>query len=413
MMPLGERHELPTAGRIVLGRGTRCRLPANAKFGAVCLWLAACSSAPAAPASTPAAPSAAAPSAAAPSAAAPSAAAPSALTLATATNTTPRGGASDGAESSTATQEHPLPLPAVSIALEPPYVFGARPVSASPIPASVEDTELGRWNQGGRADPAFPSNHPSYHPAVRVVIDTRPLQGKKAFGALNPRALLSLARRNGYWPYRLCFEDGLRARRVQRGKTVLRFSIDVRGRVTYARRLRSELAKEVADCLRKVTYGFRFEPAPARRVDVELTVSLSAGDVSLPPRDAAGTPSNHVGQWPVWLQQLTPQVARCYAQGVARDAKLWGRIEVRLRRDANGHLGAEELHSRFPDVVVTGCVLEALRAAPESGAVVAVGAADIVAAWRLGAPPPEEPASDEAAPAAEQRALTASPLPDG
>lgn len=286
------------------------------------------------------------------------------------------------AELSAETTERPqVPPPAVALTVEPPYIQGHRPVPAQPVAASNHDTELGRWNAGGGSDPALATNKPNFHAATRVIIDTTVLSGRSSLGALSPGAILAQTRAKAYWPYRLCFEDSLRDKGTERGTAVLRFSVATSGRVTYARRMSTTFTSATTDCLRKATYALRFDKAPRRRVDVEVRTQLAKGDVTLPTRGQPATHEADLLPATRWLEALTPMLAPCVAAGHERDAALWGRIALLVRRDDSGRVtSAEQEQSRFPDNAVVECVQQLLL-----GKVLTEPAPnlELVLAWRV------------------------------
>jgi hypothetical protein len=211
------------------------------------------------------------------------------------------------------------------------------------------------------------------------VLATRVLSGKRSLGRLSSDAILAQTRNQGYWPFRLCLEEGIRAGTDARGKTVIRFSIDRRGRVSYARRMSSSFSNGVSDCMRKAAYAPRYQPGVPRRADVELVAEVSAGDVPLPSRDPVAPPFAE-GALANELDGLTPAVAECYRAGVLRDDALWGRLEMRLELAPDGTVAkAHELASRFPDPEVTKCAVELL-----TGTRLTTTVRDLVVAFRFG-----------------------------
>jgi hypothetical protein len=266
------------------------------------------------------------------------------------------------------------------VSREPAYPFGARPVPEAAIPASAEDTVLGAWNQGGNGDATSLANRPDFHPATRVILDTRVLSSKRSLGRLSAKAILAQTRNLGYWPFRLCLEDGIRAGTDSSGKAVFRFSINAHGRVSYTRRMKSEFSRAVSDCMRKAAYVPRYQPAPARRVDVELVAEVSAGDAPLPPRDPPGKPFDE-SALAATLDAFTPGVTECYRAGLSRDEALWGRLELRIELNESGAIAqVGELDSRFPDPEVTHCVTALFTGKSLHGSPLD----DLVVAWRLG-----------------------------
>jgi hypothetical protein len=210
------------------------------------------------------------------------------------------------------------------------------------------------------------------------------LSGRRSLGRLTGGSVLAQTRKLGYWPFRLCLEAGIRDGTDKGGNAVFRFSIDGRGRVSYVRRMRSEFSPGVTDCMRKAAYAPRYEPSPPRRVDVELIAQVARGDVPLPRRDPQSGAFDE-SAIAATLDGFTRAIAECYALGLSRDERLWGRLELRLRLGERGTVSeATELGSRFPDPEVTACAERAVR----EGALPAARHDDLVVAWRLGEWPP-------------------------
>lgn len=289
-------------------------------------------------------------------------------------------------------------LPEATVELERPFKLHQRPRPKGEVHAAGEDEELARWNVGGTGDPAFVSNRPGYHPAPRVRVDTRITRGRLPKRSKKPRTLtedrvLARARKYGYWPFRLCFEAGLRADQQLHGKTEIRFSIRGDGSVRRARLVSTKLdRREVAECLASKSERLTFLPPPRARIDVEMTVALWPGDAPVP---LAGPPSDPAPDNPgeldtdavaAALEVRRSEIGDCYRRGLARDGALWGRIQVRVDLDARGELlGAREDESRFPDRAVARCVVHAVRAVPFP--IPKGGALSLVVAARLGMPP--------------------------
>src|SRR5690606_6645810 len=84
---------------------------------------------------------------------------------------------------------------------------------------------------------------------------------------------------------------------------------------------------------------------------------LARGDVLLPPRDPPPDRAVARARLVPAPEERAPRVAECYAAGLARDPKLWGRIELVLSLDAKGvATEVRELGSRLPAAEVTECV---------------------------------------------------------
>lgn len=304
-------------------------------------------------------------------------------------------------------------LPLERIVIEQAYKLYERPRPKGKVAAAGADETLARWNVGGSSDPNFVSSRSGYHPGARVRVDTRVLAGRlptrlhrnrrtgRYPNVLSETSLLARSRKYGYWPFRICFEDGLRENQELKGKTAIRMTIDGRGRVSSARLSSTKLEDPlVAQCLVDRSRGLTYPPPPrGRSVRFEMTVALWPGDAPVsrigPPRGETHENPGQVDEAKLRgaLEALLPDVARCYAAGLAQDPGLWGRLAFRLDLSEQGKLGpVREYESRFPDRNVRRCVARHLRrlalGVPKGGAL------SLVVAYRLGSPP--EPASAEA-----------------
>ncbi len=296
------------------------------------------------------------------------------------------------------------PSPPPPLQVEKPYKLYERPRADGTVYAAGRDEILARWNVGGTGDPSFISNGPSYHPWPRVRVDTKVLGGGlPARAPYNRRTghrrhVLSVARvqaearANGYWPFRLCSEAGLRRDQKMHGQTILRFSITTGGHVVHAWAVKSKLGDaEVKSCLRNAVHKLEFKPAPRRRVDVELSVKLWPGDAPVPligPPDPKKAPDNP-GQLDVSaIEKATADVpssvSACYRSALERDPRLWGRIQLEVDLDDKGRVRhVDEKESHFPDRTVVHCAIEALRTSRFRAA--KGGALSFVYALKLGA----------------------------
>src|SRR5262249_45722571 len=120
----------------------------------------------------------------------------------------------------------------------------ARPDGA--VQAAVADEDLARWNVGGTSDPRFVSNRPGFHAAPGVMVETTVRGGalparSNGKGVLSELAVLAQTRNHGYWPFRLCYETGLRQNPKVRGKSSLHVTIDTRGHVSASRVANTEV----------------------------------------------------------------------------------------------------------------------------------------------------------------------------
>ncbi|MCU0691558.1 MAG: AgmX/PglI C-terminal domain-containing protein [Polyangiaceae bacterium] len=241
------------------------------------------------------------------------------------------------------------------VAFEAPYKLGQRPSLRSPSAALAEQAELARWNEGGRTGP--------WHPAVRIGVDD-----PRVSGSISANTVLTVARRDGYWPIRRCFEEGLADNPELGGKVRVRFTLRNSGtavRPTFEGD--PELQnREVADCVRRCFRSIRFPRTRKDDATVTLTVAMYPGDAPVrrseaPPVTAGpGTLEMPVVHALV-AAQAGAQAQRCYLDGVSRMPGLWGRLVLRADVGATGALrNVVEFESTFPDPGTTKCVQDAV-----------------------------------------------------
>ncbi len=285
---------------------------------------------------------------------------------------------------------------AATVVAESAHAGGERKRDDGAVRASVADEDLARWNVGGNSNPAYPSNRPGFHVAPRVVVDVSlrprqlPVRSSKK-GVLSETAVLAQARNHGYWPFRLCFEQGLRNAPKLRGKTEVHAVVDTAGRVRQGRVASTELEdREVARCLAAHAEQLHFSPPPPRRLGLELLVDLSPGDAPLPELrlpDGDATPSafdpRRVDEL---LASAVGPAGACYARARASDPALWGRIGFRVDVDRHGNVTVREHESRFPDPEVVRCVKDAVAALPIASALPTQTPASFTWGLRLGSP---------------------------
>jgi hypothetical protein len=214
------------------------------------------------------------------------------------------------------------------------------------------------------------SNRPTFHPGARVIVELEAVGrfGRNRGRTPSPeRRYLAQARKHGYWPFRLCFEEGLRQNPKLHGKTELRVSVDQLGRARAVRLVATRLEDQaVAACLgdrvRELVFG------PPMRAELRMTVELWPGDAPIEPAppssDAARDNPGKLDSEALLavVRAARPDLVRCYEQGLTRDPGLWGRLELRFDQDERGRLGRlGEQQSHFPDRKTALCVVESLR----------------------------------------------------
>lgn len=265
----------------------------------------------------------------------------------------------------------------VALRIEKPFLGWARGRPEGRVAGASHDQELARWNVGGTSDPEFISNKPGFHPAPRVKVDTVVVAGalqknarvdpksKKPDRVLSQASLLARARKYGYWPFRLCFEAGLRKKPTLGGKTRIRFRVNRAGRILKKRLVQTKLEdREVAQCLVEAASEIELLPA-FRSIDVEASIELWRGDAPLPTlvEPPEKSPSlDHEAITPV-IEATRSSFEACYRSALGRDPSVWGRIELAFQLDPTGVVtNVTERDSHFPDEEAVSCVIETARA---------------------------------------------------
>jgi hypothetical protein len=326
----------------------------------------------------------------------------------------------------------PSPVDVTTVVAELPYKLGERRRADGAVVASVDDEIVARWNIGGSGSPACPSNRPGFHPAPRVKVDTTVPRGQlparsSAKGVLSELGVLAQTRNRGYWPFRLCFEAGLRRNGALAGKSELRIVIGPNGRVARSRLESTDLHdQEVSSCLVAQARALKFAPSPRRRIEVGVTIDLNPGDAPLPdgapgvlhgrteprtePSVDAGPGKMNLPATMSRLEALTPRIAACYAAGRAHDPLLWGRVALRVDASETGKIDRVDEHdTRFPAPEVVRCIADHLMGTavpPAEG-----GRVRFVWGLRLGAPPLLESAGNVLPRPGEKTSVADSPSP--
>ena len=286
----------------------------------------------------------------------------------------------------------PTPPPPTSgpaaplVVLEPLYSELGHARLATEMMTLARDEELFQWALGGSADPLHPSNQPGYHPATRVVVDVE-LQSRAPKGTA--QRLLRIARSDGYWPLRACFEAAERLTPRRERSARVRLTLGALGKVLGSRRLGPAPEPEYARCVLERVRALNFRPGFSRKLDVDISVKQWPGHAPVPPRAPDQLPAAvALPELATALDALEPVLAACYAEGLKTDARLWGRIAFTLQADAAGAIGlVTPIETRFPSVAVVTCARQAVLDAHLS----VLAAARYSFAFRLGQPPAPPP----------------------
>ncbi len=194
-----------------------------------------------------------------------------------------------------------------------------------------------------------------YHPAPGIVVEVVDSQG-----GLSAADLQRTARSNGYWPFRQCYEEGLRKDQRLAGKVSLELLVTpsgaVEGSTVTATTVRDEIA---AACVAREARHLGL-PAVDTQTIAKVDVTLAVGDepvqTAKPLPSAVPLRDTFRASW--------DGVRACYAGELAAHPDAGGRLELtfHVRRDGE-ILEVSEGDSRFGDVEVTRCVLGIYRTA--------------------------------------------------
>jgi hypothetical protein len=285
---------------------------------------------------------------------APDAAAATAAVVTAPTVTGEGGAPSQNAPSSAAADGGAAEPVEIAISDEPPYAPGARRHPGGGVAASHDDDVLARWNRGG-PETSGPAAVKPPHPAPRVKVDVVQVRGH-----IEEADVLRTARAKGYWPFRLCYEEGLRRVPKLHGTIRLRLTIGPGGTARGVRKVAAEVDDAtVTSCVLKAARGLSLASPDRGTPDVTLEVSLWPGDApvrsgSAPAARASDVPEALIAA----LRSRWDGVRACYTEGLRRTPGLWGRLAMRFHVTAKGDVvEATEVESRFPDRDVTECAL--------------------------------------------------------
>jgi hypothetical protein len=198
-----------------------------------------------------------------------------------------------------------------------------------------------------------------FHPAPGIVVDIN-----DATGGASAADLQRTGRNVGYWPFRHCYEEGLRRDQHMGGKVDLDLAVAPGGSVDRASIAGATLHDEsVVLCVaREASHLALTSAESATSAKMELT--LSTGDEPVPePR-----PVPHAEELREALRASWPAVKQCYAGALARHADDGGRLELHFHVKPSGEIAeVAEGDTRFGDVEVTRCVLGVYRGAKLPG----------------------------------------------
>jgi hypothetical protein len=230
----------------------------------------------------------------------------------------------------------PAPQSVVLVDEPPAHIsHGTKPAMAWPVRARA------------RRRPGKP-----YHPDPRIVIDVLDAQGAAAAD------LQRIARDAGYWPFRRCYEDGLRRDQELAGRVSLALAIAPSGQVVQSAVTRATLHdRTVMACVAREARQISFAPG-AGIATAATDVALATGDEPV----AVSVPVARAAEIRRSLQSVWPAAQQCYAQALVVDPQVGGRIELLFRIDVHGEIA--EVSPGSTDMASSElgrCVLAAYR----------------------------------------------------
>jgi hypothetical protein len=243
----------------------------------------------------------------------------------------------------------PAPLPALHVVMVDELPFRATHTHARELPEHAEHAEHAHHgHKHGRHGRPF-------HPAPGIVVDV-----PDATGGAGAAELQRTARNVGYWPFRRCYEEGLRRDQHMGGKVSLDLAVAPGGAVDGAAVSGSTLHDEsVVLCVAREAQHLALAPAESAST-AKLSVTLATGDEPVPvPRSAP-----HAEELRDALRASWPAVQQCYGAELAKHPDTGGRLELKFHVRSGGEISeVSEGDSRFADVELTRCVLGVYRSA--------------------------------------------------
>jgi hypothetical protein len=193
-----------------------------------------------------------------------------------------------------------------------------------------------------------------YHPAPGIIVDVLDPTGAVAPG------LQRAARNVGYWPFRHCYEEGLRRNQALAGAVSFDLWVRPEGSVERTEVTATTLKDEVvAACVAREALGLVLAPVDSPTL-ARARVLLATGDEPVP--GPALVP--HAEELRASLRDSWSALEACYRESLARHPDAGGRMELRFELAEDGAVArVEEGATHFSDADATRCVVEAYRGA--------------------------------------------------
>ena len=269
----------------------------------------------------------------------------------------PAAGADEAAPATSAPLAPPAPAPAAAAVATRVMLADELPYGPAHLRARDARVEHHHSKEGSR-DAREAGKRP-YHPAPGIVVDVVDAQGGASAAALQ-----RTARNLGYWPFRQCYEDGLRRDQHLGGKVSLELAVSPSGAVDRSVVTGTTVRDEiVAACVAREAQHLAL-PSGASPTTARVDVSLAVGDEPV----ATGRPVPNAEPIRQSLRGSWSAARRCYASKLASHPGIGGRMELHFHV-RHGEIvevdeaSAGESGGRFGDPDVTRCVLGVYRTA--------------------------------------------------
>jgi hypothetical protein len=240
----------------------------------------------------------------------------------------------------------PVPAATMHVVMVDELPFRATHTHARELPEHAEHPHHGK-KHGRHGRP--------FHPAPGIVVDV-----PDASGGASAADLQRTARNVGYWPFRHCYEEGLRRDQHMGGKVSLDLGVSPGGGVDAATVAGATLHDEsVVLCVAREAQHLTLAPGESAAT-AKLSVTLATGDEPVP----VPHPIPHAEDLRDALRASWPAVQQCYAGELGKHPDAGGRLELKFHVRSGGAIAeVSEGDSRFGDVDLTRCVLGVYRSA--------------------------------------------------
>jgi hypothetical protein len=278
------------------------------------------------------------------------------------------------------------PLPRAGATELSPAPSGAAPhvVLVDELPFHVTHTRAREQPEHPRHSRKKGRHGRPFHPAPGIVVDV-----PEATGGASAAELQRTGRNVGYWPFRRCYEEGLRRDQHMGGKVDLDLAVAPGGSVDRANITGATLHDEsVVLCVAREAARLGLAQGESA-TNAKLELTLSTGDEPVPVPHAMP----HADELREALRSSWPAVKQCYANEVTKRADAGGRLELRFHVRPGGEIAeVAEGDTRFGDADVTRCVLGVYRGAKLPGVAHGSHDASFVYALHMEArPEPQNP----------------------